>query len=684
MAVALMAVVGVLITLTPAAHALAVTTTISLDGGVRAVAIAPDGSRVYAADRTIWSTASVAVIDTGTNRVTDKIPLGYDRVPIDMAVTPDGSRAYVLTEFGGGSNRGGPEVSVIDTSTKAVTATFPVSKSPARIAIAPDGQRVYITHHDGRTVYDPGMVSVIDTTTNAVTATVRVSQYPVGVTVTPDGSRVYVTNRGVDGIVEYGETVSVIDTVTNTVTATVKVGKQPYAVAITPNGAHAYVANRLSGTVSVIDTATNAVAATIEVGGRPSAVAISPTGHRAYVADASGSVSVIDTATNAVVATRAVADYLADTIVITPDGTHAYVAHDLVSVIALQHAVLTGTPPAGAVGQPYSYNFNLTADPAATVAVTAGSLPAGLTLSTAGVLSGIPTVGGRFEFTVTATNGVGADAVLPVVLEVNQAAAVAGTLPGGVVGQSYNHTFTLTGYPAAKVAVTAGALPAGLTLSTAGVLSGIPTVGGRFEFTVTATNGVGADAVLPVVLEVNQAPAVSGTPPGGAVGQRYRFDFGLAGDPAPTVVVTAGTLPAGLTLSTAGVLSGIPTAGGRFEFTVTATNGVGADARLPVVLEIDRSAMLYGTPPAGIVGEPYRHAFTLVGYPHPAVLITGGTLPAGLALSAEGVLTGTPAVSGRFGFTVTASNGIGPDSIMPVVLEIADRTSTGSLGSMGS
>ncbi|WP_206750047.1 Ig domain-containing protein, partial [Ensifer sp. M14] len=41
-------------------------------------------------------------------------------------------------------------------------------------------------------------------------------------------------------------------------------------------------------------------------------------------------------------------------------------------------------------------------------------------------------------------------------------------------------------------AITAGALPAGLTLSPGGAVSGTPTTGGAFSFTVTATDAYGA------------------------------------------------------------------------------------------------------------------------------------------------------------------------------------------------
>ncbi len=112
-----------------------------------------------------------------------------------------------------------------------------------------------------------GTVSVIDTSTNAVTATVTVGSNPFGIAITPNGSYAYVANEGAG-------TVSVIDTSTNVVTATVTVGTQPTGVAITPNGSYAYVANNGSASVSVIDTSTNVVTATVTVGTGPRGVAI--------------------------------------------------------------------------------------------------------------------------------------------------------------------------------------------------------------------------------------------------------------------------------------------------------------------------------------------------------------------------------------------------------------------------
>jgi LPXTG-motif cell wall-anchored protein len=82
------------------------------------------------------------------------------------------------------------------------------------------------------------------------------------------------------------------------------------------------------------------------------------------------------------------------------------------------------------------------------------------------------------------------------------AAITTTTLPGGKVNLSYSQTLAVTGTGPITFAVTAGSLPAGLTLDPAtGVISGTPTAIGSSTFTVTATGSDGSgDATLTIVI----------------------------------------------------------------------------------------------------------------------------------------------------------------------------------------
>lgn len=105
-------------------------------------------------------------------------------------------------------------------------------------------------------------VSVVDTASRAVTATISVGGFPFSVAVHPDGGTVYVTN-------EADDTVSVIDTATQSEVATVPVGDEPHGVAVHPDGGTVYVSNARSNAVSVIDAISHTVIDTVPVGRGP-------------------------------------------------------------------------------------------------------------------------------------------------------------------------------------------------------------------------------------------------------------------------------------------------------------------------------------------------------------------------------------------------------------------------------
>jgi len=138
-------------------------------------------------------------------------------------------------------------------------------------------------------------------------------------------------------------------------------------------------------------------------------------------------------------------------------------------------------------------------------------------LSAAGVISGTPGAAGTFTGTVTATNGAGTDTQnfsITISTAPTAPTITSAVPPNGSIGTPYSHTYAASGDATITYAVTAGALPGGLSLSAAGVISGTPGAAG----TVTATNGVVTDTqnfsititTLPVV--VTPVPVVSSLP----------------------------------------------------------------------------------------------------------------------------------------------------------------------------
>lgn len=177
-----------------------------------------------------------------------------------------------------------------------------------------------------------------------------------------------------------------------------------------------------------------------------------------------------------------------------------------------------------------------------------GSLPHGLSF-TAGTdgtatIAGTPAAGTggvhRVEF--SASNAVGDDASQVLELTVRESPSITSSAEvETTLGATINHTITTSAYPAATV--TATGIPGGLSLTEVdGELTLVGSVmghgnGGLYEIVLTASNGVGADAVQRLQLEVGEAPLITSRPANMLVtlGAEPTFSVSASGYPAPSL-----------------------------------------------------------------------------------------------------------------------------------------------------
>ena len=254
-------------------------------------------------------------------------------------------------------------------------------------------------------------------------------------------------------------------------------------------------------------------------------------------------------------------------------------------------SVTTATLLNGEVTVAYSQTLVVTGGAAPyTWSLSAGTLPRGLSLSAAGVISGTPSRTGTSTFTVKVLDALGAAATQALSITVAAAPSIpAVTLPSSEATVAYSQTLAATGGVTPYTwSVSAGTLPGGLTLSAAGVISGTPTNAGTFNFTVLVTNARTTTATRALSITVAAAPSVTtATLAAGLIGTAYSQTLAATNGTTPyTWSVLAGALPGGLTLSTAGVISGTPTNAGTFNFTVRVRDANGVTATGPLSITV--------------------------------------------------------------------------------------------------
>jgi hypothetical protein len=361
---------------------------------------------------------------------------------------------------------------------------------------------------------------------------------------------------------------------------------------------------------------------------------------------------------------------------------------------AVQSIDVTTLPPAT---PGVAYNQTITASggagPPYTFSVTAGSLPAGLMLSPntpAGVISGTPNataVSSIFTLTATDTAGCKGEQAFRICLPITIQPE---TLPDAIAGAPYNNVRLVASGgmgPEYEFRVTAGSLPAGMTLSLCGVIQWTPIAPAAMAdrrlaplmvrpsptFTVTvvdkSTQCTGMQTYPQPRVTCPAITITTPTLPNGNVGTPYSQTIAATGGAAPyTFTLASGSFPPGLTLASAGALTGTPTTVGTYCFSVktSASGCLGNPVAYTIV--IDGASCPAGTiitlsPPTlpdARTGVPYSQTITASGGTPPYTFaVTSGTLPPGLTLnSATGLVSGTP-TAGVFPLAISATDANG-------------------------
>ena len=350
--------------------------------------------------------------------------------------------------------------------------------------------------------------------------------------------------------------------------------------------------------------------------------------------------------------------------------------------------------PTGITGQAYSHQFH--GDGGCGPALPYqfrllnSALPPGLSLSTSGLVSGTPTTPGNYSFWVELSDQnppsqswcnppKTAERIftISVVLGLN---ILQNSINPKAIFMNAPYSFQLTaeGGGAQTWSVQSGALPAGLTLGSNGLISGTPTAEGDFTFVIKVTDGSRTDVETYTLSVVQQLKITAPASPAGEVG--VPFVLGLnstGGRPAVTWSLLQGALPTGLTLDPAtGAISGTPAVAGAYPLKVQVSDTLGLTATVDVPLKVAaRLAVVKKALPAAKVGKLYNAKLRATGGVGPLKwnILGGkpGLLPAGIKFNAKtGAFTGTPTKAGVYRLRMQVVDKLGVKSAIGILLKV--------------
>jgi hypothetical protein len=378
-------------------------------------------------------------------------------------------------------------------------------------------------------------------------------------------------------------------------------------------------------------------------------------------------------------------------------GVAATVAHGLAFNDAVPcHDETVFVCPEGAVNSSYSITFQSYGGcgPALPYQyrATNGSLPPGLSLSSGGTISGVPSASGTYRFWVQLSDEdppsqswclpKKADREFSITIQPGLQITTNNVPQNATVGQAYSAQLEaqvvtnlnpLTGSPAsgASWTVVSGVgtgLPPGLALAN-GLISGTPTTEGAYTFRIQATlNGVSHFQTYsltvrqPLVVTASKPLATSPAPTLWEIGVPFSSKLTPSGGSGTyTFALGPGSLPPGITLGPDGTLSGTPSTEGVYRATVRLTDNEGrtldyaANFGVAARLKVATLALRVGK-----VGRLYRSKLTTTGGIAPRNWkVTVGPLPKGIRLDrTTGVLSGTPTKAGRYRLTFQVTDGL--------------------------
>lgn len=227
------------------------------------MSIVASSSALYTANS---GTDSVSVIDPATGQVRNVLKVG--RGPCALALSPDGKRLYTADSQGN-------TVTVMNRDTAGnlqIAQLLPVQRNPVALVHHPNAsaQRLYVLCQDDNALLE------IDTNALQVLNTLTVGAGATGVALTPDGAEAWVALNA-------GSQIAIVRTSPLQTAGSIAVTSAPFNIAMAPDGKRAYATQPTSNCVAVLDVSGRALLATWKLESSSGGIAVAQDSASIYV-----------------------------------------------------------------------------------------------------------------------------------------------------------------------------------------------------------------------------------------------------------------------------------------------------------------------------------------------------------------------------------------------------------------
>jgi YVTN family beta-propeller protein len=627
-------------------------TTIPTGSGPLDVAITADGSKAYVVN---FSSDNVSVVNLASG--TTGTPIAAGNEPTSIAISPDGTFAYV-TNYNNNASSTLTRINIAaGTSTNVSGAAGLVG--PRSVVFSPDGSKAYVSNQAS----NPGKITVIDTTNNNKITDISVTSNPQNLAINSTGTKLYVSHTGA-GIVSYIDLTTSPATVTTPITGLS--GPQGLTLA-GPNQGSLYVANQQGNTINVYDANSGTSTTTITGLNQPESVTVNPANTQIFVANqASNQVRIIDIATNTLIAPTLSVGTTPFYVAFAPNGLKAYVPNlgsNTLSVITYYQA---RTLSFATTSYTLDYGSTQTVVASPNIGVGTGTITYSSGSSTA------CTVGASTGL-VTMTAGTGTCSISASITEggttVNNAyAAATTTTPVTITPQKV----ALTATASTQSIAVGSTVPTGYSL-TSGNLVGTDAISGlTYTYSGTGSTSYSASTTPPTAAGTYSiTPSNATFSPGNASNYAVTYSPGTLTISANAITITAGsqTINFGSTATSSfSITSGTLNGNDNISSVTYTYQGTGGTTYAASTTAPTAAGTYSVTPSAAVFSSGNASNYTITYSPGTLTINAATTTSVNLSLSA---LIGSPIAGSNANVSAT---GLELNSTYRVVVQSSPQT----------